>query len=309
VDPLSEVFSSMRVTAPVSTRLEATAPWGWRSSGDEANRITFVLVRLGTAILTIQSQAEPVRLSAGDIFILFDSSPYTLADDPGSTVVDCSIVESHRIGNVIQFGGGGAPTTFISSSFAIDQLEAKPILSVLPRFLHLQLEQVQSQAFQAILELLSLELEQPGLASEATIVRLYEILFVYAIRAYADGGALPEGGWLAAISDRQLGQAAKAMHARMDQHWSLQTLAEQAAMSRSAFASKFKATVGQTPLEYLTHWRMHRARLLMRRGSHSVLQAAQAVGYDSESAFSRVFKRATGMTPGAFKRVRGALAV
>lgn len=100
---------------------------------------------------------------------------------------------------------------------------------------------------------------QPGLASEATIVRLYELLFVHAIRAYASSGTIPQGGWLAAISDKHLGQAAKAMHAHIDQNWSLQTLAEQASMSRSAFASKFKATVGQTPLEYLRYWRMHKA--------------------------------------------------
>ncbi|MFZ6644162.1 AraC family transcriptional regulator [Undibacterium sp. TJN25] len=305
MDPLSEVFSSMRVTAAVSTRLEATAPWGWRSAGEPDSRITFVLVQRGEAVLSAKSHAAPIRLLAGDVFILFDEDPYTMMDDPASAVVDCSVVEEHRIGNVIQFGGGGVPTTFISGSFAVDHLEAKPILSVLPKILHLKLEQVQSRAFQAVLELLSNELEQSGLAAEATIVRLYEILFVYAIRAYAETDALPEGGWLAAISDKQLGKAARAMHARMDQHWSLQTLADQAAMSRTAFATKFKTTVGQTPLEYLTHWRMHRARLLMRKGSHSLLQVAQAVGYDSESSFSRVFKQATGMSPGAFRRHAG----
>jgi AraC-like DNA-binding protein len=304
MDPLAEVLSSMRVTDAVATRLEASAPWGWSSTGERQNRITFVLVQRGTSLMTVGSQPQPVQLATGDIFILFDCDRYTMVDAASSAIVDCTIVERGREGNVIRFGGGGAPSTFISGSFCVDHLEAKPVLSVLPGFLHLKAAQVQSGAFQAVLELLSLELAQPGLASDATIVRLYEILFVYAIRAYADSGALPEGGWLAAISDKQLGQAATAMHAHMDRHWSLQSLAEQAAMSRSAFASKFKATVGQTPLEYLTHWRMHRARLLISRGSHTLLQAAQAVGYDSESAFSRVFKRATGMTPGAFRRRR-----
>lgn len=302
MDPLSDVFSSVRLGQAVATRLEASAPWGWRLSGDESNRVTFVLVRRGAAILTMKSQARPIQLAGGDVFITFDSDPYTLVDDPASPIVDCSVVESRRVNNVIDFGGGGAPTTFISGSFVIDELETKPILSVLPRFLHLRLGQARSQAFQSILELLSIEVEQPGLASEATIVRLYELLFVHAIRAYASSDTMPGGGWLAAISDKHLGQAVKAMHAHIDQNWSLQTLAEQASMSRSAFAAKFKATVGQTPLEYLTYWRMHKASLLIRNNVHSLSEVARAVGYESESAFNRVFKLATGMTPGAFRR-------
>lgn len=302
MDPLSEVFSTMRVMAPESTRLEARAPWGWRSSGEAGDRVTFVLVRTGHATLKLESQPDPISLSAGDVFILFNSDPYILVDAEESEVVDCGVVADRRVGNTIYFGGGGALTTFISGSFAIDPQEAGPILSVLPVFLHLRLEQVQSQAFQAVLELLSLELARPGLASEVAVSRLYDLLFVFAIRAFADSDALPDGGWLAAVSDKHLGRAAKAMHARMEQPWTLQTLAEEAGMSRTAFATKFKATVGQTPLDYLTHWRMHRAGLLIRRGSHSLLEAARAVGYDSESSFSRVFKRTTGVSPGSFKR-------
>jgi AraC-like DNA-binding protein len=302
MDPLSEVFSSMRMQRVVSTRLEATAPWGWRSSGADPNRVTFVLVLRGSGILSMKSEPKPVHLAGGDVFITFDGDPYTMTDDPKSQVVDCTYVERQRVGNVIQFGGGGTPTTFVSGSFSIDELQAKPILSVLPRFLHLRLEQSRSRAFQSILELLAMEVEQPGLASEATIARLYELLFVHAVRAYADTRTIPTTGWLAAISDKQLGHAAKAMHAHLEQDWSLQKLAELAAMSRSAFASKFKSIVGQSPLEYLTHWRMHRAMLLIRSGGNSLSEVAQAIGYESESAFNRVFKRYVGTTPAAFRR-------
>ncbi len=286
----------------MSTRLEAAAPWGWRSSGTDPNRVTFVLVLRGSGILTTKRQEKPVHLAGGDVFITLDGDPYTLVDHLESKVVDCSVVEGNRVGNVIKFGGTGAPTTFISGSFVVDELQAKPILSVLPCFLHLRLEQSRSHAFQSILELLAVEVEQPGLASDATIVRLYELLFVHAVRAYASTRTIPEGGWLAAISDKHLGEAAKAMHANLEHGWSLEKLAERAGMSRSAFASKFKSTVGQSPLEYLTHWRMHRAMLLIRTGGNSLSEVAQAVGYASESAFNRVFKRYAGSTPAAFRR-------
>jgi AraC-like DNA-binding protein len=301
-DPLSDVLGSMRVTSALATRIEAHAPWGWRASGEEAGCITFVLLEEGAAHMTIDGNALPEPLRAGDVFILFDSVPYTLSDHAASALVDCTVVESLRVGNRIRFGGEGERTVFCGGTFAVDQLEAEPILTVLPRFLHLNAQQVQGHAFRPVLELLSMELAQQGLASASAIVRLYELLFVHAVRAYAGSGELPSGGWLAAVSDLQLGRAARAMHSRMDEPWTLQSLAQEAAMSRSAFAARFKAIVGQTPLDYLTHWRMRRARQLMRRGTHTLQQAALEVGYDSPSAFSRVFKRVLGISPGAFRR-------
>lgn len=292
----------MRVTSALATRIEAGAPWGWRASGEETGSITFVLLEEGEACMTVAGAPLPDTLRAGDLFILFDSVDYTLSDRPDSPLVDCAVVESLRVDNLIRFGGDGVRTVFCGGTFAVDQLETEPILSVLPRFLHLKAGQVQGRAFGGVLELLSLELARPGLAAESAIARLYELLFVHAIRAYAASGALPEGGWLAALADPQLGRAARAMHAQLDRPWTLPALAKEAAMSRSAFAARFKTVVGQTPLDYLTHWRVRRAGQLIRRGSHTLQQAASAVGYDSPSAFSRVFKRITGVRPGAFLR-------
>src|SRR5688572_14193718 len=127
MDQLSEVFSALRVSKAVTTRLEATAPWGWRSAGNGENGVNFVLVQRGSGILTMHSQPKPVYLAAGDVFITFDSDPYTLVDHPNSAVVDCRVVEQNRVDDVIKFGGDGALTTFVSGSFAIDELEATPI--------------------------------------------------------------------------------------------------------------------------------------------------------------------------------------
>src|SRR4029077_3053420 len=114
-----------------------------------------------------------------------------------------------------------------------------PLLSPIPR------ELIQHSNFQSILDLLATETAQPSIASEALVSRLYEALFIYAVRAYASSCRAPHGGWLAAISDKYLGEVVKAMHASMQENWSLESLAQRAGMSRSAFAARFKLVVGQ----------------------------------------------------------------
>jgi len=119
MDPLSEVFGSMRIDKSTYTRLEATAPWGFRSPGGECTGVNFVLVIRGSGLLRMKKQSESISLSGGDVFILFDDEPYTLVDHPRSKIIDCSEVEKLRVHNVIEIGGGGAPTTFVSGSFAV----------------------------------------------------------------------------------------------------------------------------------------------------------------------------------------------
>ncbi len=131
---------------------------------------------------------------------------------------------------------------------------------------------------------------------------LYESLFVYAIRAYASGSAAPPKGWLAAISDKHLSKAMEAMHSGLERNWSVKSLAREARMSRSAFALKFKTVLGQTPLEYLTQWRMYKAGAMIRSKNMSFSEVASDVGYGSESSFSRVFKREMGEAPREYRR-------
>jgi AraC-like DNA-binding protein len=178
-----------------------------------------------------------------------------------------------------------------------------PLIStILPRFLHLRLEQKRSHAFQSVLDLLAAETAQPGIASSSLISCLYESLFVYAIRAYASSSAAPPKGWLAAISDKHLSKAMEAMHSSLDRNWSVESLAREACMSRSVFALKFRTVLGQTPLEYLTQWRMYKAGAMIRANNTSFSEVASAVGYGSESSFSRVFRREMGVAPREYRR-------
>src|SRR5258708_38383112 len=219
-------------------------------------RVRFGVVVRGSAPLTFKNQRQTISLSGGDVFIfILNDEPFTLLDNPRSTVVDRRELEKLAVDGVIHYGGGGSLTTFAGGSFAVNTFGTTPISTILPRFLHLPLEQNRSHAFQSVLDLLAAETAQPDIASSCLISCLYESLFVYAIRAYATSSAAPPKGWLAAMSDKHLSKAIEAMHSGFDRSWSVESLAREARMSTSAFALKFKTVLGQTPLEYLTQWR------------------------------------------------------
>ena len=301
MDPLSDLFGSMSIQEAAYKRLEATAPWGVRYSGDIGPRIRFILVVRGSALLRFKRRT--ISLSAGDLFIsILSYEPFTLADHPRSAVVDSSEVLKLEVDGVTHHGGGGSLTTLVCGAFGMSTFGAPLISTILPRLVHLRLEQDRSHAFQSVLDLLAAETAQPGIASSCLISCLYESLFVYAIRAYASSSAAPPKGWLAAMSDKHLCKAIQAMHSRLDESWSVESLAREARMSRSAFALKFKTVLGQTPLEYLTQWRMYRAGAMIRSNNTSFSEVASAVGYGSESSFSRVFSREMGVAPREYRR-------
>jgi AraC-like DNA-binding protein len=302
-DPLSEVFGSMGIQEAIYKRLEATAPWGVRSSGEMGPRIRFMLVVRGSALLRFKNPRRTISLSGGDLFIfVLSDEPFTLVDHPRSAVVDSSELRKLEVDGVIHYGGGGPLTTVVSGSFGMSTFGAPLISKILPRFLHLRLEQNRSHAFQSVLDLLAAETAQPGLASSCLISCLYESLFVYSIRAYASSSAAPPKGWLAALSDKHLSKAIQAMHSGFDKRWSVESLAREARMSRSVFALKFRNVLGQTPLEYLTQWRMYKAGAMIRSNSTSFSEVASAVGYGSESSFSRVFRQKMGVAPREYRR-------
>jgi transcriptional regulator GlxA family with amidase domain len=141
---------------------------------------------------------------------------------------------------------------------------------------------------------------QPGAAT--VVSRLADILLVQAVRTYLSQKGEGVGGWLRALVDPQIGQALSLIHEQPGAPWTVQTLAERVAMSRSGFSARFSELVDEPPLTYLTRWRMAKATRLLHNGSTSVGQVATQVGYDAEAAFSKAFKRWHGLAPGAYRR-------
>jgi AraC-like DNA-binding protein len=307
MDPLADVFSAMRVQNALYARIEATGAWGLSLAGGESAR--FGLVVQGRCLLELQAPGQAMQLEQGDCFVLAHGSPYVLRDHALTPTVSCGAVVRDRIGGVVQLGeAGGARATVLCGWFQFDPAAARPLVQLLPRLVHVRMDASRTQALQGTLQLLAMETCQPGLGSALVVSRLADILFVQAVREHLACSGQDEAGWLGALADARLGAALRAMHGDMARPWTVDTLASAAMLSRSAFAMRFRERVGQAPLEYLTRWRMVKAGHLLRKDGLSLGQVAAQVGYASEAAFSKAFKREMGAAPGAWRVAPSALA-
>lgn len=304
MDPLDELFAAMRVQSALYARLEAGAPWGLSLAGGEAAR--FGMVVRGGCLLEVPGQAA-IPLAAGDCYVLAHGTPYVLRDAPLTPTVSCASVVRDRIGGVVELGGDGPRATVLCGWFLFDKLAARPLLDVLPVLIHVRMDAARAQSVQATLQLLAMETGEPGLGSSLVVSRLADILFVQAVRSHAQSLGDAQGGWLAALADPRLGPALRAMHKDIARGWTIASLADAASLSRSAFALRFRQRVGESPLEYLTRWRMLKAGRLLQQRDAVTGEIAAAVGYESEASFSKAFKRVTGLTPGAWRSRGGAI--
>jgi AraC-like DNA-binding protein len=303
MDPLDDAFSAMRVRESLYARVDAGAPWAIRFREGKAAR--FGLVIAGCCWLTMEQPSKSVPLAAGDCYVILDGSTYTLGDDPRSAPLNCFDVMPKLVDGAVSIGGGGVAATVVTGWFVYDELGARPLTALLPRVLHTSVDGYRTDILKATLELLAKETERPGVGSGVVISGLADILFVQAIRSHLNHAGEDDVGWLAALSDKRIGAAMRAVHGKPADPWTVERLAALANMSRSAFAARFKAKLGEAPLEYLTRWRMFRAGVLLRRTERSLAEIANEVGYESDAALSKAFHRVVGMAPGAFRKQGG----
>jgi AraC-like DNA-binding protein len=318
LDPIADIFKTMHVAAVVHSRLEATAPWGLMREGKQTEQKArhsvlkdflplqlahFGLVSRGNCWLTVEEMADPIPLTGGDCFLVAPGISYSLRDNPRSQARSFCEVAPRDGHNVIQYGGGGAPTTIISGFLSFETLSLKPITQLLPSLILIKADQPQSLALHAALQLLASEIMEHAPGSEVVANRLAEVLFIQAIRAHiASGSETCKRGWLRAIFDPQIGAALTSIHENVKAAWTVRSLAQAAGMSRSAFALRFKELLGQTPLEYVTDWRMQKAIQLLQQRDKKLFEIAQSVGYESNAAFNKAFKRIVGVTPGEYRQ-------
>jgi len=281
-------------------RMEATAPWGVTFPGSAHAK--FGLVTRGSCWLKVAGESRAIALRGGDCYIVAANVGFAVRDALRTRTIDGEALTRRKVGALLRFGGGGVQTDIISGLFEFDDWSSKPLFDMLPRVLCVRADEAQTSALGATLDLLSIETATRAIGSPIVISRLAEILFVQTIRAHYASGEAGELGWLAALGNAQVGAALRAMHHSPAHPWSVEALAEVAGMSRSAFAPRFKAQVGETPLEYLTRWRMYKAGCLLREGELGIAEIAGAVGYESPGAFNRTFQRVHAQTPGEFRR-------
>jgi AraC-like DNA-binding protein len=300
MDPLDDAFSVMRVRESLYARVEASAPWGITFKAGRTAR--FGLVVAGSCWLTTEEPAKSIPLVSGDCYVILDGSTYALGDHPRSPTVNCFDLVPKLLDGAVSIGGGGVAATVVTGWFVYDELGARPLTALLPRVLYTRVDGYRTDILKATLDLLAKETERPGVGSGVVISGLADILFVQAIRSHLNNTGEDDVGWLAALSDRRIGAAMRALHGKPAESWTVEKLALLANMSRSAFAARFKAKLGEAPLEYLTRWRMFRAGVLLRGTQRSLAEIANAVGYESDAALSKAFYRIVGMAPGAFRK-------
>jgi AraC-like DNA-binding protein len=315
LDPITDLFQTMQIVGVVHGRLEATAPWGLKRDGDVVDGVPkdklsaesatspfhfahFGMLSRGNCWLNVEGMPEPIPLAGGDCFLLAPGSAYTLRDNPRTRARSFCEVAPRNGSQVMEYGGGGAPTTIISGWFRFGATSMKPLTRLLPPLILVKADQAQSLALHTTLSMLASETADSAPGSELVVNRLADMLFIHSIRAHIGSQSEAcKSGLLRAIFDPQIGVALKSMHEKVEHRWTVESLAAVSGMSRSAFAVRFKDLVGETPLEYLTSWRMQKATGLLQKGDKKLFEVAKAVGYDSDAAFSKAFKRVFGVPP------------
>jgi AraC-like DNA-binding protein len=289
MDPLSDILSVLKPRSYVSGGFNIGGPWAVQFPRHDGIK-SYAVVQ-GGCWLAVEGEPEPVRLAEGDCFLMPSGRPFRLASDLALEPVD--VMTQPRAAGIRTINGGG-DCCVVGGHFALNH--AGVLLGMLPPIVHVR-EEADKIALRWSMKLMMLELSEQRPGGVLMAQHLAHMILVQALRAHLAEGPKGGVGWLFALADRRMGAAIAAMHADPSQRWTLQSLAERAGMSRSSFAARFKETVGASPMDYLTRWRMLLAADRLATAAEPVSAIALSLGYDSESAFSTAFKRVMGASP------------
>lgn len=295
MDPLSDVLSLLKPRSQLSAGFDAGGDWAVEFS-NQRETIKCYAILSGGCWLAVAGVAEPVRIEAGDCFVLPSGRSFRLASDPAITPVDSkTLFPPARPGGVVRINDGGG-VYLAGSRFAVAGNHAGLLLGMMPPIVHIR-RQSEQAALRWSVERMMEEMREGRPGGVLVAQHLAHMMLVQALRIHLDAAAGGGASWFVALADRQIGAAIKAMHADPARRWTLQELAGHAGMSRSAFALRFREAAGETPMEYLSRWRMLLAADRLENSGDPVAVIANALGYESESAFGTAFKRIMGCSP------------
>jgi AraC-like DNA-binding protein len=314
MDALSDVLRAVRLSGAFFFDVHGCAPWVAETPrgktvidamfpGSGADHlICYHAIMEGMCWVELEGE-EPLKLTAGDIIVLPHGDTHVLATDVGMrkspNMSLYRMPDDGRLPIRISVGNeGGTRAHFVCGFLGCDSRPYNPLLTALPRMIRISdhASGPLGAYFRAALA------ESKGrMGGECMLGRISELMFVDVVRRYLE--SLPEGrtNWLSGLRDPYVGRALTALHENPAQDWTLESLAQSAALSRSAFAERFAEYVGQPPMQYLTNWRMQLATNYLRIGNESIAAVANRVGYDSEAAFSRAFKKVVGKPPSEWR--------
>jgi AraC-like DNA-binding protein len=312
-DALSDVLRSLRLKGGVFLEARFTAPWAVNSRvtaedcqpilANPAQMIAYHFLIEGRMLASTEGEAA-VEVGSGEVVLLPRNDTHTLASGRGVTPVDGRrLVQPAPDGGLarINYGGGGEPVRIVCGFLGCEDIY-NPLIASLPRLLTINVHEATSRAFiETSMRFAVAELVEGRLAGSTVLSRLSELLLVEAVRRYADRFGEQQKGWLRGLKDPNIGRALALLHQNIAASWTAEALAKEVAMSRSAFADRFTTLVGVPPIRYLTAWRMETAKIQLGETAKSVAQVAYTIGYESEEAFSRAFKREVGVSPAAWR--------
>jgi len=303
---LDDVLASVEVTGTVFVFSEFTKPWGLTI--DAEGRTFFHIVTEGMGWLEVEGVSEPMRLGPGDFVILPHGSRHVMRDDPSTVApaLDSVLAESPPgADRKLRWGGGGERTRMLCGEFCFPDRTTDPLLHALPPCIRVSGHNGRAAPWlQATMDWVEHESENASPGARAVLDRLTDILFIQGVRSAFQSEETVQLGWLRGLKDPEIGRALAAIHREPAKRWTVSSLAHVARLSRSAFAARFRELVEESPMRYLTRWRMCRAAALLRSTEGSIADVTSRVGYASEVAFSKAFKRHTGLAPGVYRKAQ-----
>lgn len=296
MDVLSDTIAAMRTGRPGSGVTMRDAPWG--RAYPQVRGAGFHMVTQGSCWL-IPKRSEPIPLNVGDVVLLYSGVGHGLADSPGTPLTEIPGPGEPRL-----IEGPGPRTTLLCGVYEFERAWSHPLLDSLPDVVHVPARLGHHPRLRAAVELLTAELdaEEPG--GDAMVPALLDALLVYILRAWLADQGTEATGWALALRDPVVTTALRAIHEDPAQGWTVESLAARAGTSRATFARRFTAAVGEPPLAYLTRWRMIVAVRALRDTDAPLAAIARRVGYGTEYAFAKAFKRTHGVAPGRWREGR-----
>jgi AraC-like DNA-binding protein len=294
MDPLSDVLSILKPESYMFRALDASGAWSLAFPPMEGIRCYCILT--GECWFLAEPEDEPIRLLAGDCVLQTKEQAFRLCSDPTLPSLDAlAVFSSVGDGETATLNEGGK-VTGLGGYFDFSGAHSAVLLSLLPPLLHVQ-ALADRQSLRASIEVLMRELREPQPGSSLMGQHLGQALLILALRLYLQRVDATGVGWLFALADKSMAAALGAIHREPQRRWMLSDLAAEANMSRSSFAQRFKDTVGEAPMEYLTRWRMMLAANRLTQTQDSISTIAYSLGYESDSAFSSAFRRVMGESP------------